>query len=55
MWLEVLQETHLVFVDLKKAYDSIPINKIWEALENSGICTQIIQAVKIYTMVPSQR
>jgi hypothetical protein len=45
--LAPLQETHLVFVDLKNAYDSIPINKLWEALENSGINTQIIQAVKI--------
>jgi hypothetical protein len=39
--LEVLQETYLVFVDLKKAYDSIPISKLWEALENTGISAQI--------------
>jgi hypothetical protein len=44
--LEVLQETHLVFVDLKRACDSIPINKLWETLENTGLSTQIIQAVK---------
>jgi hypothetical protein len=44
--LEVLQETYLVFVDLKKAYDSIPISKLWEAFENTGISAQIIQAVK---------
>ena len=26
------QETHLLFVDLIKAYDSIPISKLWEVL-----------------------
>jgi len=24
------QETHLLFVDLTKAYDSIPVSKLWE-------------------------
>jgi len=27
------QETHLLFVDLAKAYDSIPILKLWEVKE----------------------
>jgi hypothetical protein len=33
-------------VDLRKAYDSIPIKKLMEALENTGISTQIFKAIK---------
>jgi hypothetical protein len=37
-------------VDLKKAYNSIPINKLWEVSENTGISAHIIQAVQnLYT------
>ena len=28
------QETHLLFVDLTKAYDTIPVSKLWESWEN---------------------
>jgi hypothetical protein len=31
------QETHLLFVDLTKAYDSIPILKLWEVLGELNI------------------
>ena len=31
------QETHLLFVDLTKAYDNIPILKLWEVLGESNI------------------
>jgi len=24
------RELHLLFIDLKKVYDSIPLNKLWE-------------------------
>ena len=30
------QETHLLFVDLTKAYDSIPILNLWEVLGESN-------------------
>jgi len=29
------QEVHLLYVDLKKAYNNIPQSKIWEALERT--------------------
>ena len=35
------QETHL-FVDLTKAYDSIPILKLWEVLGESNINNTLI-------------
>jgi multidrug efflux pump subunit AcrB len=53
--LEVLQEINLVFVDLKEAYDNIQINILWEALENTGISMQIIQALNTYTPDQFQR
>ena len=34
---ETNQETHLLFLDLTKAYGSIPISKLWEILEESNI------------------
>jgi len=40
------QETHLLFVDLTKACDSIPISKLWEVLEESNINTLIIKALQ---------
>lgn len=40
------QELHLLFVDLKKAYDSIPLSKLWHALETSNINTELIKAVR---------
>lgn len=40
------QELHLLYVDLKKAYDSVPLNKLWEALEKTNINTELIKAVK---------
>lgn len=40
------QEIHMLFVDLKKAYDNIPQNKLWEALQNTNINVNLIRAVK---------
>ena len=44
--LAVGQELHLVFVDLQKAYDSVPLLKLWEALEKSGFTGGLIVAIK---------
>lgn len=33
--MTVNQEIHLLYVDLRKAYDSIPQNKLWQALEKT--------------------
>ena len=40
------QETHLLFVDLTKAYDSIPILKLWEVLGESNINNTLIKALQ---------
>lgn len=48
--LAVNQEVHLLYVDLRKAYDSIPQNKLWEALEKTNISANLITATKqLYT------
>jgi len=39
------QETHLLFVDLTKAYDSIPILKVWEVLGEFNINNTLIKAL----------
>jgi hypothetical protein len=38
--------THLVFIDLSKAYDSVPVRKLWEVLEGSPISISVIKAIK---------
>lgn len=39
-------ETHMIFIDLKKAYDSVPLSKLWLAMSENGISDLYIQAVK---------
>jgi len=36
------QETHLLLVDLTKAYDSLPISKLWEVVGESNINNSLI-------------
>jgi hypothetical protein len=33
-------------VDLEKAYDSVPLNNLWKALEHYNISNSIIRAIK---------
>lgn len=40
------REVHLLFVDLTKAYDTVPIQKLWQVLENSPINNTAIQAIR---------
>lgn len=40
------QELHLLFVDLKKAYDSVPLQQLWESLEKTSINMELIKSVK---------
>jgi len=40
------QELHLSFIDLKKAYGSVPLNKLWETLDRTTINTRLIEAIK---------
>lgn len=37
---------HLAFIDLKKAYDTVPRQQLWKAMTNTNIHPQIINAVK---------
>ena len=39
-------ETHLVYVDLQKAYDSVPLLKMWEAMKRQGVKNVYIKAVR---------
>jgi len=39
-------ETGLTFVDLRKAYDTIPITKLWNAMSVAGIGETYVKAVK---------
>jgi hypothetical protein len=40
------QETHLLFEDLTKAYDNIPILNLWEVSGESNINNTLIKALK---------
>ena len=37
---------HLLFIDLTKAYDSVPLNNLWETLDKSAINTRLIETLK---------
>lgn len=40
------QEIHMVYIVLKKAYDTVSQKKLWEALEKTNISINLIKAVK---------
>jgi hypothetical protein len=40
------RELHLLFIDLTKAYDSVPLNKLWETMGSSTVNTRLIEAIK---------
>jgi hypothetical protein len=42
---EFNMETHIAFVDLKKAFDRINRTKLFEILQNDNILQQIIQNI----------
>jgi len=44
--MSVDQPLHLLFVDLEKAYDSIPLKNLWKALKHYSISNSIIMAIK---------
>jgi hypothetical protein len=37
---------HLLFVDLEKANDSVPLQSLWKSLERYNISSNIIRAIK---------
>jgi hypothetical protein len=44
--MAVDQPLHLLFVDLEKTYDSVPLQSLWKALEHCNISSNIIRAIK---------
>jgi hypothetical protein len=44
--MSVAQPLHLLFVDLEKAYDSVPLKNVWRALEHYDISNSIIREIK---------
>lgn len=40
------REIHLAFIDIKKAYDSVPRSRLWDAMQEMGLEIGLIQAVK---------
>ncbi|KAF2885733.1 hypothetical protein ILUMI_20437 [Ignelater luminosus] len=39
-------ETHMIFIDLKKVYDSIALGRLWLAMSENGVNDIYIRAVK---------
>lgn len=40
------QEVHITFIDLQKAYDIVPLMKLWEVLQESNINYTLIKALR---------
>lgn len=40
------RELHLTFIDLRKAFDSVPLQKLWTTLEEQGVNARYINAIK---------
>ena len=39
------RDLHMVFIDLKKTYDSIPRDIIWDNLQAKGVSMRYIEAI----------
>jgi hypothetical protein len=40
------EETHLALIDLEKAYDSVPRNKLWEVLKRCNIDPKLVEVIR---------
>jgi hypothetical protein len=41
------RELHLLLIDLTKAYDTVPLNKLWETPDKSTINSRLREAIKL--------
>ena len=49
------KQTHVTFLDLKKAFDSVHRGAIWEAMQNQGISVGLTNAIRtMYKNTTSQ-
>lgn len=44
--IERLRKLHIIFVDFKMAYGTVPVNKLWEAMKDKGMPIHSAHAVK---------
>src|SRR5699024_3466529 len=48
-------QTHLAFVDIHKAYDSVPLCRLWKILSEEKIHPKYVKAIQnLYTNITSQ-
>jgi hypothetical protein len=50
--MSVDQPLHLLFVDLEKSYDSVPLKNLCNASEHYNINNNIIRAIKRLMKIP---
>ena len=43
---EQKKNLHLVFIDLEKAYDTIPRRNVWDSLKNRGISRRYVEEIQ---------
>lgn len=49
------QEIHLLYIDFQKAYDSIPLEKLWETIQQTNFNANVNKAVKnLYKDITAQ-
>lgn len=40
------KEIHFIFIDLEKAYDTVPVNRLWTTLQKTGVPTRLIDLTR---------
>ena len=45
-WEHAIIDQHICFLDLEKAFDRVPREKMWKAIEETGISSRLLTAIK---------